>query len=232
MNELPWLDPEKRALDDALEAGRLGHAPLITGSIGVGKRRLADWLSARLLCRTPRDGGPCGHCESCRLLTSGTHPDFFRLSPEPEKKEIRVDQVRAFIESLILTSSLSGARVGLIDPAERMNRNAANALLKTLEEPAPGVWLILVADEPDRLPVTIRSRCQLRPVAVPPRDHADHWLAHRHPDRDAGLRALALSLADGAPRVADAWLEGDGLEQGLAIRDRLGQLLQPGAAGV
>lgn len=230
MKDLPWLKDERVALGKALDAGRLGHAPMIIGSSGVGKRVLADWLAARLLCRDVRAGDPCGECESCRLLPSATHPDFFRLAPEPEKKEIRVDQVREFIESLFLTSSLGGARIGLIDPAERMNRNAANALLKTLEEPAPGVWLILVSDEPDRLPVTIRSRCQLRPISVPARKHSEPWLATRHPESDPGVRALALALADGAPCVADAWLAGDGLDQGLEIRDRLGRMLQPGAA--
>jgi DNA polymerase-3 subunit delta' len=230
MKEWPWLSGPRAAVNESLDAGRFGHAPMIVGAAGVGKRVLADWIAARLLCRSPRDGEPCGECESCRLLPSGTHPDFFRLSPEPEKKEIRVDQVRQFIDSLILTSSLGGARVGLIDPAERMNRNAANALLKTLEEPAPGVWLLLVTDEPDRLPVTIRSRCQLRPIPVPPNEVADRWLAVRHPDSDESVRALALSLADGAPRVADDWLTEDGLSEGLAIRDQLGRMLHPDAA--
>lgn len=229
MTDLPWLSAQRAALNEALAAGRLGHAPMITGSHGVGKRALAEWLAARLLCRNVQAGEPCGECESCRLLPSGTHPDFFRLSPEPEKKEIRVDQVRAFIESLTLTASLDGARIGLIDPAERMNRNAANALLKTLEEPASGVWLVLVSDEPDRLPVTIRSRCQLRPVPVPSREQSEPWLAARHPDREPATLALALALADGAPRVADDWLAGDGLAQGLAIRDQLGRMLAPGA---
>nr|WP_240956057.1 DNA polymerase III subunit delta' [Wenzhouxiangella sp. XN79A] len=229
---MPWLDSERDALNAALTADRLGHAPMFTGSAGVGKRALADWLVERLLCLDVTDGEPCGACESCRLLPGGTHPDFFRLSPEPDKKEIRVDQVREFIESVTLTASLGGARVGRIDPADRMNRNAANALLKTLEEPADGVWLVLVTDRPDRLPVTVRSRCQLRPVAVPPRELAERWLAERHSSADPDLRTLALALADGAPRVADGWLADDGLARGLAIRDHLGRLLQSGSGGV
>ena len=231
MKLLPWLDEPRAALNAALAADRLGHAPLLTGSAGVGKRILADWLVARLLCPSVTDGEPCGGCESCRLLPGGTHPDFFRLSPEPDKKEIRVDQVRAFIDSVTLTASLGGSRVGLIEPADRMNRNAANALLKTLEEPAEGVWLVLVTDQPERLPITIRSRCQLRPVQVPPRAVAEAWLAERHRSADADTRALALALADGAPRVADDWLREDGLTHGLAIRDHLGRLLQSDAEG-
>ncbi len=227
----PWLADEREALNAALAAGRLGHAPMFIGSAGVGKRALADWLVARLMCLAVDEGEPCGACESCRLLPGGTHPDFFRLSPEPEKKEIRVDQVRAFIDSVTLTASLGGSRVGLIEPADRMNRNAANALLKTLEEPAEGVWLVLVTDQPDRLPVTIRSRCQVRPVAVPAREVAERWLAERHAATDTDTRALALALADGAPRTADAWLADQGLERGLAIRDHLGRLLQARTGG-
>lgn len=228
MTELPWLAPAKAALNEAIEADRLGHAPMLLGAAGVGKRDLAAWLCARLLCKSPTEGEPCGRCDACQLMASGTHPDFFRLSPEPEKKEIRVDQVRAFIESVTLTPSIGEHRVGLVEPADRMNRNAANALLKTLEEPASGVWLVLVTDRPDRLPVTVRSRCQVVHVPVPQREAVEAWLAVRHPDAATDRRSLALALADGSPGQADAWLDGDGLARGLAIRDRLGALLQSG----
>lgn len=225
MTGLPWLAGSKTALDAEIVDGRLGHAPMILGSAGVGKRELARWLSARLLCRSPAAGEPCGECASCRLLPEGTHPDFFRLEPDEGKSEIRVDQVRAFIDSVTLTPSIGEVRVGLIEPADRMNRNAANALLKTLEEPSGDVWLVLVTDRPDRLPVTVRSRCQVRQVPVPAAAVAEPWLAERHPDRTPEQRSMALTLADHAPCVADEWLEGDGLETGLAIRDRLDALL-------
>lgn len=225
MTDLPWLSDARAALDGEIVGDRLGHAPMILGSAGVGKRALARWLAARLLCLAPSEAGPCGECASCRLLPEGTHPDFFRLEPEEGKSEIRVDQVRGFIDSVTLTPSIGEVRVGLIEPADRMNRNAANALLKTLEEPSDGVWLILVTDRPDRLPVTVRSRCQVRQVPVPATEVAEAWLAERHPGRSAEQRGTALTLADGAPCIADGWLGSDGLEAGLAIRDRLDALL-------
>lgn len=225
---LPWLRAERTRLNTVMAAGRLGHAPMILGSAGVGKRVFSGWLAARLLCLAPADGEPCGSCTACRLLPEGTHSDFFRLAPEDGKTEIRVDQVRGFIDSVTLTPSIGNQRVGLIDPADRMNRNAANALLKTLEEPSGDVWLILVTDRPDRLPVTVRSRCQVHRIGVPEREVAEDWLESRHPQRNGEERSLALTLADGAPLVADGWLADGGLEVGLAIRDRLDALVGGG----
>ena len=79
---LPWLRAERTRLNTVMAAGRLGHAPMILGSAGVGKRVFSGWLAARLLCLAPADGEPCGGCTACRLLPEGTHPDFFRLAPE------------------------------------------------------------------------------------------------------------------------------------------------------
>jgi DNA polymerase-3 subunit delta' len=223
---LPWLDVERRAVNDALAHGRLGHAPMMLGSPGVGKRALAEWLARRLLCLSPADGEPCGRCRACTLLDGGTHPDFFRLERLEDKSEILVDQVREFIASLTLTPSVGDARVGLVAPADALNRNAANALLKTLEEPADDVWLLLVTDHEDRLPATVLSRCQRRYVAVPDPVAALDWLAARHGDRDRDACTQALELADGAPLLADAWLREAGLEHGLAIRDGLAGVLR------
>ncbi|MDT8408609.1 MAG: DNA polymerase III subunit delta' [Wenzhouxiangellaceae bacterium] len=221
----PWLTPERLALNRAIETGHLGHAPMLLGSVGVGKRDLADWLAARLLCRQPADGNPCRRCDSCRLLTTGTHPDFFRLGVLEDKTEILIDQVRDFIASISLTPSIGSRRVGLITPADKLNNNAANALLKTLEEPAGEVWLLLVTDREDRLPVTVVSRCQRRYVPVPDRAAALEWLADAHGDRSPQQCELALDLADGAPLLADRWLSGAGLEQALAIRDALAAMI-------
>jgi DNA polymerase-3 subunit delta' len=221
-----WLRPEQLALADALVGRRLGHAPMLLGSPGVGKRALADWLAGRLLCLEPDDVDACGRCQACRLLDAGAHPDFFRLRRLEEKTEILVDQVREFIASLALTPSVSRARVGLISPADALNRNAANALLKTLEEPADNVWLVLVTDHEDRLPATVISRCQRRYIAVPDPASALDWLDERHGDRGPEACRTALALADGAPLLADRWLAGAGLEHGLSIRDGLAGVLR------
>ena len=224
-NPYPWLDVERQALNQVLDEERLGHAPMFLGSPGVGKRALADWLVRRILCLQPVDGEPCGECHACTLIANGAHPDLFRLELLEDKNEILVDQVRDFIASLSLTPSIGDRRMGLIVPADRLNRNAANALLKTLEEPSGEVWLVLVTDNEDRLPMTVTSRCQRRYVAVPDPAMATAWLGERHGDRDAGDCRLALELADGAPLLADEWLSGAGLELGLAIRDGLGAAL-------
>ena len=124
-------------------------------------------MVARLLCRENEPAGLCSHCRSCTLLAAGSHPDYFDLQPDEGKQVIKVDQVRALIGKLDLTTSISERKVACIHPAEEMNAAAANALLKSLEEPAGNTVLILVSDNPGRLPVTIRSRCQAISVNQP-----------------------------------------------------------------
>ncbi|MDT8439221.1 MAG: DNA polymerase III subunit delta' [Wenzhouxiangellaceae bacterium] len=223
---LPWLDGPRAALDSGIEGGRLGHAPLLRGPAGVGKRELAEWLLRRLLCHASSTEAPCGRCASCHQVEAGIHPDLFRLGVLEDKKEIVVDQVRGFIDSLILTPALGPRRVGVIVPADAMNRNAANALLKTLEEPSDEVWLVLVADREDRLPATIRSRCQQLTLRPPSTAVARDWLHARHPGREVAELEQALFLAGGAPLEADQWLGGEGLAAGLAMAEHLAGLLQ------
>ncbi len=218
---LPWMEAVQQRLEQANVTERLGHAPLICGPAGLGKRALAEWLLARVLCLAPAGEAPCGKCRSCELLASGSHPDSFRLAIPEDKKEIPVDNVRGLIASLQLTPRIGPNRVGLIEPAEAMNRNAANALLKTLEEPAENAWLILVSHQPGRLPATIRSRCQKIVIRPPEPDAASAWLAERHPELDQADRARILTLAAGAPLAASALLADNGLEHGQQILDGL-----------
>ncbi len=217
----PWLAPLATRVGDGIADGRLGHAPLIHGPAGVGKRLLADWLVARLLCLETPDRAPCGQCRSCTLRAAGTHPDCFPMGIEEDRTGILVEQVRDLTAGLALTPALGEVRAGCIDPADAMTEGAANALLKTLEEPAGNVWLILVSDRPDRLPATIRSRCQALPVRIPEPGIAAEWLAGQAPDTDADHRARALELAGGAPLTARDWLQSGELDRGLAIRDQL-----------
>ncbi|HAI60004.1 MAG TPA: DNA polymerase III subunit delta' [Xanthomonadaceae bacterium] len=208
----PW---QQQRLDTALaawRAGRLGHAQLLCGPEQLGKRAVADALVARLLCEAPQHLPPCGHCRDCTLRVAGTHPDFRLLtfeevpksSPPRLRTEIVVDQVRDVIGSMQLTAQRGGAQIVLIDPADALNKAAANALLKTLEEPVGNRFLLLVSAAPQDLPATIRSRCQRIEFVVPERESARAWLAAQgHP----GARATeALEAAQGHPGLADAWL--------------------------
>ena len=161
------------------------HAMLVTGPPGIGKRVLAQWLARALLCEAPGAGGaPCGACPGCRYAVAGQHPDLRILEPVDITDEgakpvewIGVDRIRALTRWAELTSHRGGAKVALIDPAERMNVPAANALLKTLEEPPANTFFMLVSHQPGRLPATIVSRCQWIAAPRPTRAQGRDWLA-------------------------------------------------------
>ncbi len=212
---LPWLDPLWERLCAARAADRLPHALLIAGPRGVGKRRLAGQLARALLCTDPdARGRACGRCTDCRLAAAGSHPDLLQVAPDPESKsgEIAIEAIRALAERTSLTPSRAGRKLILIDPADRLNSAAANALLKTLEEPAGAALLCLIAEQPGRLPATIRSRCQWLKVPVPPAAVALAWLAPRM-GLDAAEAAGRLQIAYGAPLRALGELDGVLLEQ-------------------
>ncbi len=183
-----------------LSQGRMPHALLLTGQPGVGKAALAEYLARQLLCDAlVADGVPCCRCAGCLQYAAGTHPDFFRVEPAEDATVIKVDQVRELAEKLSLSSHHGGFKVALLTPADTMNINAANSLLKTLEEPSDNTVLLLVSARPARLPATIRSRCQLVRVGIPARDDALRWLAGQVPDDQLDIY---LQLAHGAPLEA------------------------------
>jgi DNA polymerase-3 subunit delta' len=211
-------------LAESLDQERLGHAPLICGPVGLGKTALADWLARRVLCHDPDGRDPCGRCVACRMIAAGSHPDYFRVGIPEDKREIPVDSVRELAERLQLTPSVGPRRLGLIEPGEAMNTNAANALLKTLEEPSPGAWLILVSHQPGRLPATVRSRCQPVTLRPPSQAVALEWLRAQCPDRTDEVLAEALALTTGAPLAAQQVLAEERLEFGHAVLDALLEL--------
>jgi len=162
-------------LRGAFAAGRLAAALLIHEARGAGGDALALWTAQLVLCTQARRA-PCGVCLACRRVEGAQHPDLARLAPIEDSKQIRIEQVRELIADLGLTSHQSGYKVAILSPADALNRNAANALLKTLEEPTPNTLLILVAAQPSRLPATVLSRCQRISIRAPGRDEAVAWL--------------------------------------------------------
>jgi len=184
----------------AMAQGRMPHGLLLTGQPGVGKAALAEYLARQLLCGAlSADGVPCGRCAGCLQYAAGTHPDFFRVEPAEDATVIKVDQVRELAEKLSFSSQHGGFKVALLTPADAMNINAANCLLKTLEEPSDNTVLLLVTARPARLPPTVRSRCQQVRVGLPSRDVALRWLAGQLPGDQLDIY---LQLAHGAPLEA------------------------------
>lgn len=178
---------------------RHAHAYLFTGLPGVGKRRFASAFAAFLLCDQPQHGVACGSCRACQLREAGSHPDMLVLEPEEEGKAIRVDAVRQLVGFVAQTAQQGGNKVIVLHPAEAMNQNAANALLKSLEEPTRDTYLLLVSDQPSRLLATIRSRCRVQSLATPSSAAALDWLAAALPELPVEQHQALLIMAGGAP---------------------------------
>ncbi len=233
----PWLLETWRSLSERLAQGRLPHALLLTGPAGLGKRGLADALAAAALCENrSADGSACGKCRACLLLAVGTHPDRMHLSFEMRddgktpRTEIVIEQIRSLSERLSLSSQFGGMKVVIIDPADRMNPSAANALLKTLEEPSGSTALILVSDQPSRLPATIRSRCQRVQINPPSHSQALDWMLEQ--GISGGDAELALvAMLDNPGRALEALgddtlkLRGECARDLLALRSHRGSAL-------
>src|SRR5262249_8259390 len=157
----------------ALGAGRLPHSLLLLSNPGLGAEALARWTAALALCQSADK--PCGRCASCQLLAAGTHPDLHVVGVADEAQQIKVGQVRALIEALGLKSYRGGYKVGIIEGAELLNANGANAFLKTLEEPTANTVLIMIARPSNRLPATIASRCLRMHLRAPSTEVATEW---------------------------------------------------------
>ncbi len=156
-------DRQKEILSRALENGRLAHAYLFSGPDGIGKRLMALALARAVVCHEQRG---CGNCQACRKIDHQNHPDLHVL--EPDGSSIKIEQVRAFQKDLNLKPLEASHKICLIEEADSMTVGAANALLKTLEEPRGDTLLILLTAHPNRLLETIRSRCQLLPFTRHP----------------------------------------------------------------
>lgn len=220
----PWQTAIWKELAGLQQQERLPHALLIAGVAGLGKRDLAKLLAKRLLCESPDTARqPCLSCRSCRLFSAGHHPDFHRVLPQGKRNAILVDQIRDLIEFVSLTSQHNGRKIACVLDADRMNANAANSFLKTLEEPPNNTLLLLTSDAPQRLPATIRSRCRLVRVSKPKRQLGLDWLA------DQGIEEageLLLDLANNAPLRARALADETALARRRALFEQFLSLLR------
>jgi len=226
LNLYPWLQGAAARLAAARAAGRLPPAVLIHAAPGVGAMALVRYFAQLRFCTA--ELVPCGRCSHCRRVAAGEHPDLAIVGPDIESKlgQISVEQVRELSAQLALSSYEGRGTVVALDPADALNRNAANALLKTLEEPRADAHLILLATTPSLLPATVRSRCQVLAVAAPERSAALAWLEERQPAHRAAWPAV-LDVLGVAPLEA---LEAD-VPHVLAIREDVRRLLAEARRG-
>lgn len=236
--ELPWQAGMWSRVNEARKAGRLGHALLLSGPAGVGKRSFARRLSASLMCEARSDDGrPCGTCRGCAQIAAGSHPNLtwltreFNEKTDKEKRDISMDQLRAMMERLSLASHYGQARVVVIDPADALNVNGVNAVLKTVEEPPAGLHILLISERPMALAPTLRSRCQRLSFQIPSAAEGKAWLHDVAPGIDA---TAVLRHANGAPLAALAAQESGIADLHRGWREQLlavaGQKIDPLAA--
>lgn len=234
---LPWHEDIWIRLAERRE--QLPHALLLHGRPGIGKLRLAEVLAQSLLCENrSNEGLACGNCAACGWFAAGNHPDYRLIQPEAlspaeeetdaaeagedgkkkPSKQIKIEQIRALSDFLNVGSHRNGYRVVLIHPAESMNPGSANALLKSLEEPAAGVIFVLVSHQPSRLLATVRSRCHALALSLPARELSLRWLREQGSD----ATAAELAFAGDAPLAAAA-LQDDDAETRRKLFDLLGE---------
>jgi len=211
MTNFPWHDTQWEQLQQCHQQQRFPHGLILHGPAGVGvnvfSRRLAQYLLCQNAHASDSAARACGQCAACKLFQAGTHPDLCELEVLEDKKNISIDQVRQMAQWQSIKSHLGGAQVVLIREAHKLSTSAANALLKTLEEPSGATVLILLTRNPGWLLPTVRSRCRTVKFSLPQRRQALDYLVNST-DKTEALE-LALDIAGGAPLTALAYLQGD-----------------------
>jgi DNA polymerase-3 subunit delta' len=229
LNIYPWQQTNWQQLSDRVKNNCLPHALLLVGDNGVGKKQFATAFASALFCdHFQKTGVTCGNCHSCALSQANTHPDLMRIESEPGHA-IKIDQIRDLSHFINQTALLNGYRVIIVSPATAMNNNAANALLKTLEEPTPKTLLLLISDLTLRLPATVLSRCQKIVFQSPTLAQGLTWLQENMPADKQFSEAeltLGLNLTNGAPLAALELLNNENALFRLEFYQRMSDLIE------
>lgn len=221
--DMPWLGSAWKAVQHRLAQDRLPHALLVVGERGVGKRAWAEAVAGLLLCDQPTTQGggapvACGQCRQCQLIAGGSHPDVRVYAPE-KSRMVKVDQIRMLSSFAVASPQVAHRKVAIVDRADQLNINAANALLKTLEEPLSDVTLLLLQESGRPVLPTIRSRCQALAIPLPNTKDAEQWLSARIAELEDAERpspdilTKSLMLAGNAPRLALEYATGEFLSR-------------------
>ncbi|MFV0549522.1 MAG: DNA polymerase III subunit delta' [Limnobaculum xujianqingii] len=231
----PWLTPAYKQLVAQYASERKHHALLLQSVPGCGDELLIQALGRWLMCQAPQGEKTCGVCHNCNLMKAGTHPDWHVVEPEKGKTAIGVDQIRQLTETLYNHAQQGGVKAVWFTQSELLSEAAANALLKTLEEPPEGTYFLLASHEISQIPATIRSRCLLWTLGCPNEAFSIEWLSRQNAGQPDSLKT-ALRLSHGAPLAAqqllttEVWKQRDtvcqGLDSAFSQRDLLSFLPQ------
>ncbi|WP_260259355.1 DNA polymerase III subunit delta' [Vibrio intestinalis] len=212
----PWLTSMWQQWQTHLEADRFSNAALLVAKPGLGAEQLVEQFGRAVMCSNYA-ADPCGFCHSCQLMESDNHPDFHVIKPEKEGKAITVEQIRQCNRLAQESSQLSGYRIFIIEPADAMNESAANALLKTLEEPSSSCLFLLVAHSASQLLPTITSRCQQWHLATPEASQVAEWLAQ---ETQQNVPSYAAHINGNAPLKTLQFIEQGEQKQYQAIEQQ------------
>ncbi len=207
----PWLNSDYQKITHAFQQGVGHHALLFNGETGLGCENLIQNLAIFLLCQNTKTQ-PCGHCHQCRLYQSNNHPDFYHLAPI-EDKDISIEQVRKIIDKLTQHAQQGGNKVVFIERANRLTDAAANAILKTLEEPCANTYFLLQSEQGYPLLATIYSRCQRWQIATPAKLQSLLWLRSQLMNESDETLVAALRINAGRPLSARHFIEANLLEK-------------------
>lgn len=225
----PWQTEQWQQFSQRKSLNRLPHALLLTGMQGMGKAHFADAITRSLLCQKIQNSNDnkapdaaCA-CHACGMLNGRAHPNVLWIEPEKAGQAIKVDPIRDVADFINQTSLHNGYRIVIINPANQMNVNAANALLKTLEEPSVGALLILISHQDAGLPATILSRCQRILFSKPNQAIAIEWLRQQLNQAEVDPE-LMLAITDGGPLSVLTMLQDDFMTHRATLYSALGML--------